>query len=69
MLTLRTEGTDVARRFVDEPVADHLVLPLEPFAALGARAVRLRAVMRTVLGVHVGVRARAPVSFGEKTKQ
>ena len=66
MLTLRAEGTDIARRSVDEPVADHLVFPLEPFAAFGARAVRLGAVMRTILRVHVGVRARAPVSFGGK---
>lgn len=57
MLTLGTKGTNVAGRAVNQPVADHLVLPLEPFTAFGARAVWLRAVMRPVLGVHVGVRA------------
>ena len=70
MLALRTERTDVPRRSVNQPVADHLVLPLEPFAAFGARAVWLRAVMRPVLGVHVGVRAGASISSGEnKQKQ
>lgn len=64
MLTLGTKRTNVPGRSVDQPVADHLVLPLEPFTAFRARAVGLRAVMRPVLGVHVGVRACARVSSG-----
>lgn len=47
---------------MNQPVADHLVLPLEPFAAFGARAVWLRAIMRPVLGVHIGVRAGTLIS-------
>lgn len=69
MLTLRTKRTYVPRRSVNQPVADHLILPLEPFAAFGARAVWLRAVMRPVLGVHVGVRACGPVSPRAEIKQ
>ena len=64
MLTLGTKRTNVPGRSVNQAVADHLVLPLEPFTAFGARAVWLRAVMRPVLGVHVGVRAGARVRLG-----
>lgn len=57
MLPLRAEGTDVARAIVDEPVADHLVLALEAFAAFGARTACYGAVVWTVLAVDVLVRA------------
>lgn len=57
MLAVRTERAYVAGRVVDEAVTYHLVLALEAFAAFGAWASRNRAVVRSVLGVDVRVRA------------
>lgn len=61
MLPLRAEGTDVAGAVVHEPVADHLVLALEAFAAFGAGAACYGAVVWTVLAVDVLVRATKAV--------
>jgi hypothetical protein len=47
---------------VDEPVADHLVLPLEALAAFGPAAGGHVAVVRPDLRVHVGVGAASAVS-------
>lgn len=57
MLPLRAERADVARAVVHEPVADHLVLALEAFAAFGAGTACYGAVVWTVLAVDVLVRA------------
>jgi len=56
VLSVRTEGTDITRRFVDQSMPNHLILPLESLAAFTSRAAFDRAVMRSVRGVNVGMR-------------
>ena len=56
VVSVGAERADVARRFVDQTVPDHLVFALEPLAAFAARATRDRAVVGPCRGVHVGVR-------------
>ena len=55
MLALRAKRAHVPGAAVHEAVPDHLVLALETPAALAARAARYRAVVWSVLGVHVPV--------------
>ena len=48
VLTVLAEGADVAGGVVDEAVPNHLVLPLEAFAAFAAGAAADGAVVRAV---------------------
>ena len=57
MLAFRAERADVAWAVVHQAVADHLVLALEAFAALGARAACDWAVVWSTLAVHIFVGA------------
>jgi hypothetical protein len=44
---------------MNKPMPDHLVLPLESFAAFTARTLLDRTVVRSQIGVHILVGARA----------
>ena len=57
VLPIRAERTHVPRRLVHEAVSDHLVLPLEAFAAFRAGAVANGTVVRAVRRMNVCVRA------------
>ena len=57
MFSLWTEGANVAWTIVYQPMADHLVLKLESFSALGTRAASDRTVVRSALRMDVLVRA------------
>jgi hypothetical protein len=48
VFSIGTEGTDVARGIVYQAVSDHLVFPLEAFAALTPRATLDTAVVWSV---------------------
>lgn len=76
VLALGAEGTHVARTVVHEAVADHFILALEAFAALGALAALDGAVVRAHGAVDVAVRTdegevscrvRALLSYGVDT--
>jgi hypothetical protein len=62
MFSIRTKGTNVTRRLVDEAMTYHLVLPFEPLSALSPRAAVDRAVVRSALRVNVCVRAIDEIS-------
>lgn len=53
VLLVRTERAHVARRVVDKPVPDHLILTLEPLAVHGPRTPCNRTEMGSVLGMHI----------------
>lgn len=57
MLLVWTERTYVARGVVDEAVAHHFVFAFKAFTSEGPGAAFYWAKMRSVLGVHIGVRA------------
>lgn len=57
MLSLGAEWADVPRRSVHQPMPDHLVLPFEAFSSFGSTAVLHRAIVRSILGVHICVGA------------
>lgn len=57
MLSLRTERTYVAWRLVDQAVAYHFVLPLEAFATFGTITSLHGTVVRSTLGMNVGMGA------------
>lgn len=67
VLLVETEWTDITRRVVYKTVPHHLVLTLEAFAAYRPWTVLYRAEMRSVLGVHIGVRADILVRKISKT--
>ena len=56
VVPVRAERADIARRFVNQTMPNHLVFALEPLAAFAARATRDWAVVGPCRGVHVGVR-------------
>ena len=58
VFAIRAERTHIARRLMHEAMADHFVFALEALAALGARAALHGAVVRSVLRVHIRMRAR-----------
>lgn len=60
VISLWTEWTDVARRIVDQAMANHFILPLEAFATFATTTARDRAVVRAGLAVDIGVRAAWP---------
>lgn len=57
MLTIRTEGADVAGTVVDQTVTYHFVLALEPSTSFAAWAALDRTVVRSALAVHIPMRA------------
>lgn len=59
MLAIRTERAHITRTLMNKPMPDHLVLPLESFAAFTARTLLDRTVVRSQIGVHILVGARA----------
>jgi hypothetical protein len=56
VLSLRAERAYVARTIVHKTVPDHLVLPLEAFAAFATVATFHRAIVRSALAVDILVR-------------
>jgi hypothetical protein len=57
MFSIRTKGTDIARRIVHEAMPDHLVLTFEPLATFAAGAAWYRAVVWSILAVDIGMGA------------
>lgn len=53
VLSFRTERTDVAWAFVYKTMSDHFVLSFETLATFASRTISDRAVMRSVLTMHV----------------
>ena len=57
VLSIRTEGADVAGTIVDQPVPDHLVLALETLSTFTSRTLLHGAEIRSLRAMHVPVRA------------
>jgi hypothetical protein len=55
VLSIRAERAHVTWGIVNQAVPDHLILPLEALATLGAGATFHTAIVRTVRGMHVGM--------------
>lgn len=57
MLLVRTKGTYIARRVVNQAMADHLIFAFESLSALASVTASLRTEVRTIGRVNVGMRA------------
>jgi hypothetical protein len=58
VLLVRTKGTYIARRVVNQAMADHLIFAFESLSALASVTASLRTEVRTIGRVNVGMRVQ-----------